>query len=464
MFLGIDRLIRMSAMRNAIQLSILFIVIMVLAGIILRFELARQVYEEIDHDLEDYAQSIGDLLDEQPDIISYLLETGNGLRFYHSAGFASNQGAVLGPVNAMVFRHVGVRTLSAEDLFNRARLSDAINIPGDMNDGLDEMDDRFDVDDFVEAEDWRVLIAQVDTGRIAVFTPVHEVDDVLDLLPAIMLPITLALIAITLLGGVFLGRHQQRRIDRIHDALSQIATGHLSFRLSPTKVRDDMDDLMVGFDEAAQKLETSIRQMSDFSRNVAHELRTPLTELRAALETEEGVGTALSKTDDIIRTFDAVLRISRLARANSKDHKEDVALNAVGQLLHDLYADSVDENGQSMALDLGPGSVVVGDRQLLIQLGSNLIENAMKYAGPDARITVRTGTRSLTIEDTGPGIPPEDRAKVIEPLFTGDQARRSGSTGLGLALANAIADHHNAMLALDETPGGGLSATIQFQA
>ncbi len=460
MFSALRNFLRMSALRNSLLLAAVFLAIMLVAGSILRFELTRQAYDAIDDDLTLSAQSF-----------EFATPTSNALHgdlnpahIGISAGFISNTGENIGPVKSSVFETLGFQNLTRSELFSKMG-----SIAAELDDVEDHDDHHEREDDHHEWEDdpklWRVLVENAREGRLAVFTPIHEVEDTLELLPKIMWPIAIVTVIATLIVGAILGLVQQRRINKVQNAFEQIASGNLDYRIEQKSSRDDMDDLMHGFDIAAARLEASVQQMRDFSRNVAHELRTPLSELHLALESiEDGPEQelALARADKVLRTFDAILRISRLSAGTDRSHMEPINLDELAQQLYDLYADSVDEAGQSLQLNLGNSKVIVGDRQLLLQLGSNLIENSIKYADDSAEISIRTDDKSLTISDTGPGIPAKDRAKVLQPLFTLDGSRSRRGSGLGLALAKAIADHHNAVLKLDEAKSGGLKVSLVF--
>lgn len=455
MSLGLNQLLRMSALRNAVLMTAIFVVILIVAEIFLNAELERQVYAKIDHDLELSAENLSGSLNV-PDVGTALAEGEGAIHIGMSVGFLTTAGENLGLLQPEIYAQTGIRTISEVDLFRSQYF--IANSTGLIEDYSHHADQD-------TPAGWRVLVTQTDRGRLAVFAPIHEVEDALDLLPQIMWPISIAIVLMTLATGLVLGLLQQRRINQIQVAFEQIAEGNLGYRLAPESSRDDMDDLMHSFDSSAERLETSVQQMTDFSRNVAHELRTPLSELHLALEAMEDDPTqeaALSKSETVMRTFDAILRISWLSAPSDKSHMQPVDLNEIGQQLFDLYEDSVEESGQSLTLDLRAEWQVTGDRQLLMQLGSNLIENAMKYAGEGANITITAENDALSISDTGVGISEEDRERVLQPLFTLDGARSKGGTGLGLAVAQAIAKHHDAKLVLDKTAGGGLVVLVRF--
>jgi signal transduction histidine kinase len=172
---------------------------------------------------------------------------------------------------------------------------------------------------------------------------------------------------------------------------------------------------------------------------------------------------AINKTEDVIRIFDSIQRISRLGRHESNTPLEPVALNDLASLMADLYTEVAEEQEQRLEVKAGSDQTVRGDWQLLAQLTSNLIENAIRHAGAGARITVTTEGNILSVEDNGPGIPTEEHSRVFEPFYKRVSARKGQGSGLGLALVNAIADYHNAEVSLLIGESGGLLVEVKFQ-
>ena len=133
----------------------------------------------------------------------------------------------------------------------------------------------------------------------------------------------------------------------------------------------------------------------------------------------------------------------------------------------DLYRPVMDDTGHPFELRLQPCAQVRGDPQLLLQLFANLLDNAVHHTPSGARITLSAqmdGARpTIVVADEGPGIPAEDRQNVFRRFFRREQSRTTPGSGLGLALVSAIADLHDAEIALcDNNPG--LRVIVRFPA
>ena len=143
----------------------------------------------------------------------------------------------------------------------------------------------------------------------------------------------------------------------------------------------------------------------------------------------------------------------------------DVDLSEVVSSNIDAYGTVAEDHGQRLKAHIEPNVRVRGDRDLLTQLLANLVENAIRHcpAGTDIALSLDrdAGQTILTVADTGPGIPTEDREKVLHRFYRVEQSRSTFGSGLGLALVKAVADLHDASLDLaDNAPG--LRVTLRF--
>lgn len=281
-----------------------------------------------------------------------------------------------------------------------------------------------------------------------------------------------------------IGRNALKRIDRMSDASKKIMAGDLAQRLPVGGSGDEFDRMSVSLNamlERIEKLNEGLRQVSD---NIAHDLKTPLTRLRNkaadALNVEdvEGRRVALegiiAESDQLIRTFNALLMISRVEAGSVAAEMSPVDLSAIVADSVELYEPLAEEAGLALIGNIEPGIEVQGNRELIGQAIFNLIDNAIKYSSdnPDKAEVALTLSRRpegvcLSVADHGPGIPPEKHEDVIKRFYRLDESRSKPGTGLGLSLVEAVMELHGGRLELSQTDaecGRGLTVDMIFPA
>ncbi|MGH6889295.1 MAG: ATP-binding protein [Rhizomicrobium sp.] len=292
-----------------------------------------------------------------------------------------------------------------------------------------------------------------------------------------MLPWSLLLmILLGLLGGILISRNFLTRLDLINRTSREIMAGDLSRRLPLGRSGDEFDTLAVNLNRMLERTERLMRGMREVTDSIAHDLRTPLNRLRNRLEgtlhtmdpssaASAEIEAAVGETDRLIGTFNALLLIAEAEAGVAREAMEPVDLRRIVEGVGELYAPLADEKGVSLAI-LPSGSAIVACNQSLVsQALANLLDNAIKYTPPGGLVTVSLDHTpsgvALQVADSGPGIPPEDQARVLERFVRLEASRHSPGTGLGLSLVAAVARLHDAKLALsDNRPG--LKATLLF--
>lgn len=287
-------------------------------------------------------------------------------------------------------------------------------------------------------------------------------------------------LAVMVLGAAaiwfFIGRRALKRIDTMSDASRKIMAGDLSQRLPVQGSGDEFDRLSQSLNAMLgriEKLNEGLRQVSD---NIAHDLKTPLTRLRnraeAALADDGGeeayrkaLDEMIGESDQLIRTFNALLMISRVEAGSAAARLEPVDLSGIVADACELYEPAAEEAGSELEGHVQPGLSIKGNRELLAQALSNLIDNAIKYAvsdrdgAPGAKIAITLKRDQdgicLSVSDNGPGIPAERRDDAVKRFVRLDESRSKPGTGLGLALVQAVAALHGGALELSDTVAGG---------
>ena len=224
-----------------------------------------------------------------------------------------------------------------------------------------------------------------------------------------------------------------------------------------------------------ERIETLMDDVRRVSDNVAHDLRTPLGRLRTRLEQLRDAGgdgasaalaeAALGEADQMLATFNALLRIARIETSRRRHAFERVDLATIGDDVADLYAPVAESRGITFR-HYGIAAPVDGDADLLFQSLANLIDNAMKYTPEDGTVTLHVTSDddsvSVVVADSGPGVPPEEREAVLRRFYRLEPARSTPGSGLGLSLVAAVAQLHEAVLTLEDN-APGLVVRLRFR-
>lgn len=285
------------------------------------------------------------------------------------------------------------------------------------------------------------------------------------------------MIPLALLGGLVMGRRSFRRVDAIGSAMRQIAEGDLSRRVPATGTGDEIDRLARDINRVLQEIERLMDQLKQVTSDIAHDLRTPLGRLRQGLEQAVdretttdgyrcGVEKAIVEIDGILSTFNAILHIAQIEAGKRRARFAEFSLSELGQSVLDIYGSVAEDSLHELEDAVTPGVTVRGDRDLLMQLLVNLVENAICHTPPGTRIRLvvacETDRPTILVADNGPGIPAEERPRVFGRFYRLDSSRTTPGSGLGLALAEAIANLHGAVIELaDNQPG--LRVIVRFQ-
>lgn len=286
-----------------------------------------------------------------------------------------------------------------------------------------------------------------------------------------------AAVALCLIAGVLVTRRALARIKALTLTVQKVAGGDLSARYAEAARPggSDIDEIGAGLDAMLDRIETLVGGLRRVSRDIAHDLRTPLTHLRQRLEqakTESApearaaaIESAQLKADEVMRTFDAILRLGEIEAGAAKRRFATVDLAALVEKLADAYRPDVEESGRSLQIvELTP-CTVVGDRDLLTQAVANLIENAQRHTPEGSHVCVSVGQEGgapyVEVSDDGPGIPLEARETALKPFARLDASRSTSGSGLGLAIVVAVARLHGARIALDDA-APGLRVRLSF--
>jgi len=274
-------------------------------------------------------------------------------------------------------------------------------------------------------------------------------------------------LALALVGGLMMSNNVLRRVGQFNSTSRRIMEGDLTQRIATTGSGDEFDELADNLNAMMDQIESLMNNIQHISDNVAHDLRTPLTRLRNRLEdlqqnadsTEsEEIDACIKDADGLLATFASLLSIARIESGTYEAASNPVDLSQCVRDGYELYKALADEKSISLSCD-APGTIEVhGDRNLLFQAITNLLDNAIKYtpAGGDLSISLQRDADQviLSVADSGPGIPENMREQVLQRFFRLDESRSKPGAGLGLSLVQAVVLRHRAQLELDDnTPG-----------
>jgi heavy metal sensor kinase len=265
-------------------------------------------------------------------------------------------------------------------------------------------------------------------------------------------------------GGWFLARRALTPVDTMVEAARKIEAEDLSLRLTTMDSHDELDRLAAVLNDMLARLERSFTAVRHFSADAAHELRTPLTILKGEIEvtlqasrSEEEyrqiLTSCLEEVDRLSALVQDLLFLARSDSGNVTVTDTPVDLSAIfTEVTQPLRA-----LAESASLTLTAPSPlplwVNGNASMLFRLIFNLGENAIKYTPAGGTVALQLtqdgSTAVLQVQDTGPGIPPADQARIFDRFYRGDPARSRGGTGLGLALVRSIVSLHKGQIAVD---------------
>lgn len=280
-----------------------------------------------------------------------------------------------------------------------------------------------------------------------------------------------AVVILGVIGGWLAASRVLRRVDAMTQTTRAIMAGDLDGRLYVAGNGDELDRLAASLNLMLERIGELMRGMCEVSDNIAHDLKTPLTRLRnradealrkAASPDELRIAleAVIEESDGLIRVFNALLMIARLEAGNAREILAPVDLGAAVREVGELYEALAEDQGLALDVRAEDGLIIAGNRELIGQALSNLIDNALKYGadGSEARVAVEAARSGdavrLTVSDHGPGIPEAERERVLSRFVRLEDARSRPGFGLGLSLVNAVVRLHRGTLRLsDNAPG-----------
>jgi signal transduction histidine kinase len=277
------------------------------------------------------------------------------------------------------------------------------------------------------------------------------------------------MMALGALGAFIIRSVFRRMVQDIATTTRAIARGDLSRRIAETGDGDEFDELAQIINDMLDRIGRLMDGVRQVSNSIAHDLRTPITRARTRLEDaslranspedlRSAIDRATADLDGIVAVFEALLRIAEIEAGSRRAAFAAFDLAPLLNDIDELYRAVAEERNLALDTRIATCLPVLGDRELLQQAVTNLLDNALKFspAGSVVSLTARLADAMIEIRiaDRGAGISEADRARATERFFRAESARSTSGSGLGLALVAAVAQLHNGSLQLvDHHPG-----------
>jgi signal transduction histidine kinase len=269
-------------------------------------------------------------------------------------------------------------------------------------------------------------------------------------------------------GGLWLSAQFLARIDSMRQTARRLMDGDWSRRIPLSRADDDLTALARTFNRLFDRIEKLLLANKQVSADIAHDLRKPLASVLRRLEearadadgkgAKKAIDAAIADLEGVLDTFNALLRIGQVEAGARRAAFRPLDLADLAREVVEAFAPAAEEEGKTLVARLDAPLPISGDRELLVQMIANLIDNALRHTPTGARIEA-SGARTkaglaLSIADDGPGVAEGELTAIFQRFHRGEASRKSPGTGLGLALVAAIADLHGLNCrASDNRPG-----------
>jgi signal transduction histidine kinase len=275
----------------------------------------------------------------------------------------------------------------------------------------------------------------------------------------------------------YLSRRLTAPVLALTRATDEIARGRFDVELPPARKRDEIGRLTRSFRRMTERLAEAEEMERSFLMSVSHELRTPLTAIRGHADAlSEGLvddpdaraaslDVIRSESERLTRLVGDLLDLAKLDAHRFALAEEEVELRRLLDRAYQARSEEARQRGIAYERDFAADPVVHTDGDRVLQIVTNLLDNAFAWTPDGGRIALGlatvNGTVSVSVADSGPGVPAVDRERIFRPFVSGDG---SVGTGLGLAIARELAHALGGELALDSEPGKGSRFELRLPA
>ena len=287
--------------------------------------------------------------------------------------------------------------------------------------------------------------------------------------------VMIPLFGLGLAGGLFLSRRTLRPIRGIIKTVHSIGAGTMEARVKRTHTGDELDELAGLFNSMLDKIHRLIRGMENSLDDVAHDLRTPMTRQRniaeMALREEnnpallrQALEKGIEESDRILSLLTTLMDVSEAETGMLHIEAKETRLTDLMEPIVEMYRFVAEEKSVEVLSNIAPGLVASVDPHRMSQALANILDNAVKFTPPGETVRMTAWRKAeqihITIQDTGPGIPPEDLPRIWDRLFRGDRSRSEKGLGLGLSLVKGVVAAHHGKIHVTSPPGEGALFTV----
>jgi signal transduction histidine kinase len=286
----------------------------------------------------------------------------------------------------------------------------------------------------------------------------------------------LFIVIVSAASGVIVTRRTVGRIESINSASRAIMESNLQKRIPVHGASDEWDQLAANLNSMLDRIEFLMGEVKQVGDSIAHDLRTPLTRMRARLERaslknrnaeddQALLASAIVDLDDVLRMFRALTRISQIEASTQANTLRTLDLSLVAKEVAELFDAAAEERGSRLEVDGNEPIEILGDRDLLFDAISNLVDNAIKHGRERGLVRISADASEngavLEISDDGPGVPADERDLIFSRFYRSEKSRRTPGNGLGLSIVAAVARVHGANVKLSSNEPG-LTVELEF--
>jgi heavy metal sensor kinase len=303
-------------------------------------------------------------------------------------------------------------------------------------------------------------------------------EQLLKIYSSVFISVFAAMLALGSVAGWFIARRAMSGVKRVSEAAISIEQGDFSRRVPSGKEGEEIEALVVAFNDMIGKIQTLIFELKEVSDNIAHDLRTPLTRIRGLLEVtfesdpsledyREMAGETVEECDRLIEMINTMLEITQTDSGVLALSETEVDINELLQKAHNLFLPLAEDKNIDFQLKLPQLPLTVkGDILRLQRVISNLLDNAIKYTPENGKILLAAYASEnkiiISVKDTGCGVMESEKEHIFERFYRCDSSRSQPGNGLGLSLARAIVKAHKGSISIESSPGKGSEFKISL--